>query len=121
MVIDDEPLVLSMVSDMLTERGYRVSTFERPLKALDFFNEQWHSVDAIITDMVMPEMTGRDLYLKMRALNPRIKAILSSGYSLQSQSQTIFEEGIKAFIQKPYRQEQLLNTVAEVLSQPNQT
>jgi two-component system, cell cycle sensor histidine kinase and response regulator CckA len=70
----------------------------------------------VILDMVMPEMGGRDAFIAMRQINPRLRALLSSGYSLNGEAQDILDEGVLAFIGKPYRHNELSEAVAEALA-----
>ena len=65
----------------------------------------------------MPELSGREMFITMREINPEIKAILSSGYSIDGPAQEILDEGVQAFIQKPFEIENLSALLAEVLGQ----
>jgi two-component system, cell cycle sensor histidine kinase and response regulator CckA len=70
----------------------------------------------VLLDLVMPEMGGRDAFLAMRQINPQIRALLSSGYSFNIEIQRLRDEGVLAFVDKPYRQAELSKSVAEALS-----
>jgi CheY-like chemotaxis protein len=72
-------------------------------------------VDLVILDMVMPEMGGRDTFLAMRRINPQVRALLSSGYSLNGEAQGILNEGVLGFVGKPYCRAELSRSVAETL------
>ena len=66
--------------------------------------------------MVMPGMGGHDTFVEMRQVNPQVRAILSSGYSLNGEAQAILDEGVLAFVGKPYRQAELSRKVSEALA-----
>ena len=65
--------------------------------------------------MVMPKMGGRETFLRMRALNPNVRVLLSTGYSQNGKAQEIMDSGVKGFIQKPYKIDTLLLKVRSVL------
>ena len=67
-------------------------------------------------ELVMPKMGGKDCFRELKKINPRIKAILSSGYSRDGAAQEILDEGMLGFAQKPYRMNQLSEIVASVLN-----
>ena len=67
--------------------------------------------------MVMPDLSGRDTYLAMREINPKIKSILSSGYSIDHPAQESLNEGVVSLIQKPFNMNELSEKVAEALHQ----
>jgi CheY-like chemotaxis protein len=72
----------------------------------------------VILDMIMPDMGGGRLYEKLRALDPRLKALLSSGYSLDGQAKEILNRGCNGFIQKPFGVADLSRKIRDILDQP---
>jgi len=64
----------------------------------------------------MPDMGGADTFEILRAINPRIKVILASGYSLNELTSKIMDQGVRAFIQKPFRMEEIAETIKTVLA-----
>jgi len=69
----------------------------------------------VLVDMVMPELGGRDTFTAMKKINPNVKAILSSGYSINGEAQKIIEDGVKDFVGKPFDISDLSKKVANVL------
>jgi PAS domain S-box-containing protein len=118
MLVDDEALILDLGVIMLRKGGYKVVACREATAALERYRREWRQIDLVILDMVMPRMGGRELFLAMRAINPQIKAILSSGYSLNGETHNILTLGVLAFVQKPFHLAELLHQVAEVLSPP---
>ncbi|MBT7067851.1 MAG: response regulator, partial [Verrucomicrobia bacterium] len=67
-------------------------------------------------DMNMPVMNGRDTLIAMREMNPEVKAILATGYSLDANAQEILDEGALSYIQKPYRVDDLVQQIEQALN-----
>jgi PAS domain S-box-containing protein len=115
LVVDDEEVVLKVASEVLRDLGYHVTTCKDGREAVAYYREAWRDVDLVLLDMVMPNLSGRDTFLAMRQINPAVKAILSSGYSMNGQAQGILDEGVLDFIQKPYRLAELSRKVVAAL------
>ena len=115
LLVDDEASVRDVAGDMLRGLGYVVATCRDGREAVEYYRENWQQVDLVVLDMVMPELGGRDAFVAMRRINPGIRALLSSGYSLDGEAQAILDEGVVAFVGKPYRQAELGRKVAEAL------
>ncbi len=116
MVVDDESLLVEMVKSMLVSSGFRVTGFTGTSQAIEFYENNWFSVDLVILDMVMPCMNGRDVFLKMKSINPEVRALLSSGYSVSEVTEQSLQDGVAGFIKKPYRKAELTNAVTSLLS-----
>jgi len=115
MIVDDEQIVLDIERAMLNELGYQVISFARASDAVDYFSFSQNDVDLAILDMVMPEMDGRECYAALKKIKPDVKVILASGYSIEGRIKQIMEEGVAAFIQKPFTIETLGAKVKEAL------
>ncbi|MBW1740748.1 MAG: response regulator, partial [Deltaproteobacteria bacterium] len=74
-------------------------------------------IDIVVLDMVMPNMGGGEAYDRMKEINPDVKVLLSSGYSIDGQATEILERGCNAFIQKPFDAKQLFQKIREVLNE----
>ena len=116
LLVDDEETVRTMAPEMLRDLGYSVVTCCNGREAVEYYRAHSREVDLVILDMVMPEMGGRDAFIAMRKINPKVRALLSSGYSLDGEAQDILDEGVLAFIGKPYRHNELSEAVAEALA-----
>jgi len=115
LLVDDEGPIRLTVPEMLRARGFKVVTCEDGAEAVEYYRKSWQHIDLVILDMTMPVLSGRDAFAAMREINPEIKAILSTGYSLDSRAQEILDEGVLSFIQKPFHIDQLVETVTGVL------
>jgi signal transduction histidine kinase/PAS domain-containing protein len=115
LLVDDERMVLEVTREMLSHVGYRVTTCSDGPEALRLFREQGGKFDLVILDLVMPNMGGLDLFKAMREVAPDVRVILASGFSVDGDAQRILDQGARAFLQKPYRADDLAWTVADVL------
>jgi PAS domain S-box-containing protein len=111
LVVDDEEAVRQLMVDVLEEEGYRVTTCRDGVEALERYQQHWAEIDLVILDMVMPHLSGRELFRALRRINPRLKALIASGYSLDEEAQSIIAEGVLGCIQKPFRRAELLTAV----------
>lgn len=115
LLVDDEAVIMDVTRDILEALGYHVLTAAGGRKAVKMYAEAAGRIDLVILDMIMPEMGGGETFDRLKAINPEIKVILSSGYSLNSQARTIMDKGVQAFLQKPFRIDQLSQKVRDVL------
>ena len=112
MVVDDEELVGQMLEAQLDSLGFQVLLASDGQAAVDQFKEVWREIDLVILDMVMPHLSGRDTFRALRAINPEVRVVLSSGYSLTGEAQCILEEGAIGFLQKPFQSRELTRILA---------
>ncbi|MBN2711866.1 MAG: transporter substrate-binding domain-containing protein [Planctomycetes bacterium] len=115
LIVDDEEVVRELGSEMLRDLGYKVVTARDGKEAVKYYARSWRHIDLVILDMVMPVMSGRDTFIAMREINPDIRAILSSGYSINGEAQSILDDGVMEFVGKPFVQAQLSDAIARVL------
>jgi two-component system, cell cycle sensor histidine kinase and response regulator CckA len=115
LVVEDEPSILSMTVQMLERQGYTALGAATPGEALRVAREHSGDIDLLMTDVIMPEMHGRDLAKKMLALYPGIKRLFMSGYT----ADVIAEHGVLEedfnFIQKPFSMKELGDKIRSVL------
>ncbi|HEU5074527.1 MAG TPA: response regulator, partial [Polyangiaceae bacterium] len=116
MVVEDEPQLRDVARRMLESLGYSVATFESGDQAVSYFKSAHADVDLVILDMVMPVMSGRETYHLLREIQPNVKALLASGYSLDGDAQAILDDGVLGFIQKPYGRKALDEFLKKALS-----
>ena len=116
LVVDDEEMVRELASEMLRELGYKAAICKDGTEAVEYYRTAWKQVDLVILDMVMPKLSGRDTFIAMREINAEIKALLLSGYAINSEAQSILDEGVLGFLQKPFQAAALSEKVAEALS-----
>lgn len=111
LMVDDEELLLTLGQTILSSYGYRVLTASNGREALEIFTQKWKSIDLVITDQVMPNMSGRELIEHLRTLVPGIRILSSSGYVRSAKGNE--EEG---YLQKPFTSQELLKKVKQALA-----
>ncbi len=117
LIVEDEPSILEVSARMLESLGYRVLTASSPKAALALAENSIHEIDIMLTDVVMPGMSGRDLAEKMKASEPGLKCLFMSGYSVDVIAHhDILDEGVN-FLQKPFTIKTLGAAVRQVLDQ----
>jgi CheY-like chemotaxis protein len=115
LVVEDQDDILEMSKDMLEELGYTTLTAQTPGEALRLAKTHGHNIQLLLTDVVMPEMNGRDLADKLTTLNPELKPLFMSGYTANVIAHHgVLDEGTH-FIQKPFSMEELAVKIGEVL------
>lgn len=114
--VDDEEMVLETGVKMLKKLGYTVFESKSGTAAVEVYKENKDKVDMVILDMIMPQMSGGEVYDKIKAINPNVKVLLSSGYSLEGQATEILKRGCNGFIQKPFRLKELSGKIKEILA-----
>jgi PAS domain S-box-containing protein len=118
LLVEDEPAVRSVVSSILEQHGYRLIVVEDGRKAVEAFRMRSAEIDLLLSDVVMPGgLSGTELALQLHAHKPELRIILCSGYSTESISQDIQTQPHTAFLQKPYRSEDLLLLLRRVLDE----
>ena len=115
LVVDDEETIRFLVRDILEEIGYKVIAAEDGYRALEIYGKRMAEIDLVILDMTMPGMGGRETFEKLKKQNPRVLAVLSTGYSEDERARQMLAMGVKAFVQKPYRIDDLAGAVRRIL------
>ncbi len=115
LLIDDEDLVINVGRDMLKFIGYQVFIAHDGTEAITIFSENFEKIDLVILDMIMPGMSGAEVFVQLRKINPKIKIIFSSGYSKKECAQKIIQKGCNGFIQKPFGIKKLSRKIREIL------
>ena len=116
LLVEDEPAVQHALGRVLTGEGYNIVTASNGAEALAVFTTRKDEIELLITDLVMPAMSGRVLAERCCIMRPSLKVIFVSGYTRDSLlSQQTFEEGTE-FIEKPFTRDQVLERIAHVLN-----
>jgi len=114
LLVEDEPSILRMARMMLERKGYAVLSAATPAEALEKAKKHSDSIELLMSDVVMPEMNGRDLAEKIILLYPEIRLLFMSGYTADIiANQGVLDEGV-AFIQKPFSMADLTEKLRDV-------
>jgi signal transduction histidine kinase/ActR/RegA family two-component response regulator len=115
LLAEDEDVIREMAQLGLEAKGYKVITANDGASALAVYREQWKNIDIVIADMVMPRISGSELFARMKEVNPGVRVIVSSGYSHDQEGQRMLKHGCLGFLQKPYNTDALCQTIRSVL------
>jgi two-component system cell cycle sensor histidine kinase/response regulator CckA len=115
LLVEDEKMIMDVNKELLESMGYRVYAVESGQEAIVVYKEKRNEIDLIILDMIMPGISGSETFDRLRKINPSVKVLLSSGYSLNGEAKHIMDRGCNGFLQKPYQIDKLSQKVREVL------
>lgn len=117
LVVDDEKIVADVTCKMLANLGYQVLYAESGEEAVDIYRSKGGGIDLVLMDMIMPGIGGGVAFDSIKSLNPDVKVVISSGYSLNGEAQQIINRGARAFLQKPFIMEELSLKIRNVLEE----
>jgi CheY-like chemotaxis protein len=116
LLVDDEELIIDVGVQLLQKMGYRVLTATHGDRAVEIYRRRKESIAVVILDLVMPQISGGEIYDRLKAIDPDVKVLLSSGYSVDGQAREILNRGCNGFIQKPFRLDELSKKIREILT-----
>ena len=117
--VEDEETVQKMVNLALKEKGYDVMLARDGLEAIDLYQRNEEKISLVILNIGLPKLSGVEVLGKLRELNPKVKVIVASGYSMPDMKSRILKAGAKEFIQKPYDPSLIIAKVREILDSAN--
>jgi len=120
LVVEDEASLRTMIETILVKSGYSVVSFPDGNEALMHYSVHWKEIDLVVLDLIMPVMGGKETFLKMKEINPGVKAVLSSGFSLNGEAKFLLDAGAMGFIQKPYTTRDIRRMVKSCLGKKQQ-
>jgi len=116
LLVDDEEVITEVTGKLLTELGYNIMTAHSGSEAIEIYDRKHADIHLVILDMIMPGLSGSDTFDRLKSVNPSIRTILSSGYSMNGKAKDIMNRGVRVFLQKPYRMHELARKIREALS-----
>jgi two-component system, cell cycle sensor histidine kinase and response regulator CckA len=120
LIVDDEPSVLTITARLVERLGYQALTAESGAEALDRLRGGQESIDCVLIDLTMPDMTGDRVIATLRAIAPDLPVVLMSGYSAEEMALRVGASQATSFLQKPFSSEMLRATLARCLGQTKQ-
>ena len=111
LVVDDQPEVLAALEEMLATLGYEPAGFRSGREALDAMRAEPRRFEAAVSDEVMPELTGTQLAIELRKINPELPILIASGYGGAGFETRALSAGVNRVLKKPYR----MSEIAEIL------
>jgi CheY-like chemotaxis protein len=115
LLVEDETEIAELASAMLTEEGYKVILARDGFEALRIYQQISKEIGLVILDFFLPVMDGDAVFDELKALNPDVAVVLSSGFAEQGKLGNMLAQGLRGFIPKPYTREKLLEQVRSTL------
>jgi two-component system cell cycle sensor histidine kinase/response regulator CckA len=117
LVVEDEEALCDLVRALLESKGYRVLTAVDGEGAIKLYRAHSEDIALVLSDMGLPRLSGEDVFLQMKAINPDLKIILVSGYLEPEVKARLIKSGAKGFVQKPYVPLEVLERIRETLDE----
>jgi two-component system cell cycle sensor histidine kinase/response regulator CckA len=115
LVVDDEEMVTDLARDILERFGYTVLVANSGHEAMEKYQSGSGTIAAVVLDMTMPMMDGREVFRRLNSIDPHVKVIISSGYRCDNDADDLLQQGASGYVQKPYRIAELVQKVGEVV------
>ena len=115
LLVDDEDIILEVSCELLETIGYRVLTAGCGKESIEIYKNNRDKIDIVVLDMVMPDINGAVVYKRLKEINPDVKVLLSSGYSIDGHATEILNQGCDGFIQKPFTLQSLSRKIKDIL------
>jgi two-component system cell cycle sensor histidine kinase/response regulator CckA len=115
LVVDDEEMIKDLARDILARYGYTVLTAGSGEEAVEVYRQHKQEIAVVVLDIVLPDVGGREVFRRIRKIDPAAQVIISSGYNQERDATDLLKEGALIFVQKPYRIASLVAAVGEVL------
>lgn len=115
LVVDDDELVRDMAAEALQAIGYTVLTATNGQEGVDLYRQHQDSIKAVLLDMAMPVMSGREAFIELQKINPAVKVLLASGFLKDNRVEEILSLGVKNFLHKPYTIDTLAPAINKII------
>ena len=117
LMVDDEDPIRDLGSKILKKAGYSVLTASNGTDAIEMYLKYQNDIALVLMDFIMPEMGGKECMEKLLAIDPNVKIVIASGYTLDSDTREAFQKGAKGFLEKPFRINEVQRMVRRVLDE----
>ncbi len=115
LLVDDESVILDVGRRLLKELGYKVLIARSGKTALRIYNACHEYIDLVLLDIILPEMSGKEIFAHMKQINPDLHVLLASGYRVDWQVRKMIEDGCDGFVQKPFKLKELSVQIRNIL------
>ncbi|MBO4303987.1 MAG: response regulator [Lentisphaeria bacterium] len=117
LLVDDQETVWDFLIEALQNLGYSVILAENGLDAVEICRENPGEIDLVLLDMIMPKLGGHGAFYQIRAMDPNIKILLSSGFVAQEAVDDLLANGAAGFLPKPHRIKTLAEEIRRILDE----
>jgi PAS domain S-box-containing protein len=118
LLVDDERMLRETIAEFMLECGYHVHSAEGGNEAIELFTRHLGTIDVVVTDLGMPAMGGEELFTRLRAIDPEVKVIVSSGYLDGTTKAELLRMGVKDVLTKPVKMNEIQMSIDALLSTP---
>lgn len=115
LVVDDEPMALMLLNQILSEAGHTVVTAQSGFEALDHFRKEPGRFALILLDLSMPLMDGEETFNHFRAIDPNVVVLLNTGFIENTRLDRMIANGLAGFLRRPYRADEVVTQIHSVL------
>jgi len=119
LIVDDEEAVRKTAARALRNLGYEVTTCADGVKAIAYFKDHYKEVDLVVLDLIMPKMSGGEVFQFLKKIDPEVRVLIASGFTREGTADTLIKHGALGFINKPFKIEALSHAVARYLPTGN--
>lgn len=116
LVVDDEQATLGLVSRILSNADYEVTTAQSGFDCLDHFRQQAFQFDLVLLDLTMPFMDGEETFRRLRELRPDIPVVMCTGFIQNERLQRLLSEGLSGFLRKPVAPDEIVSHIGSILA-----
>ena len=113
--VDDEEAIREVGEELLEAMGYKVLLARDGEEAVELYEKNGDTIDIVLLDIVMPLMGGGEAYDRIKEMDPDVKVLLLSGYSIDGEAGEILDRGCDGFIQKPFTMKELSGRIREIM------
>ena len=119
LVIEDESAALSVLTKVLSSRGFKILTASDGESAVEIFAQYSEVVDIVLLDMGLPKMSGKDVLIRIKTIKPSVRIVIASGYFESDLQADIAQDNVAAYIQKPYMIDNVIEVLRRVIPHPS--
>ena len=115
LVVEDEKNMITLLRKVLTRHGYKILTASDGETAVDMYHHNKEAIDVVLLDLGLPKMSGREVLRKIKNENPDVEVIIASGYLEPELKSEIDQAGVKYFVPKPYRPDEVVQALQSLV------
>ena len=113
LIVDDEEIIRNFAAHALERLGYTVSRCSNGLEAVEWMTQRADEVDLVVLDLIMPKLSGKDTFYRLREMAPTIPIVIASGFTQTEAVSELLHDGAVGFLSKPFRLEDLSREAAK--------
>ena len=117
LIVDDHETIWDFLIEALQRLGYSVLLAENGLDAVEVYAENPHEIDLVLLDMIMPKAGGHETFYRLKAIDPEVNVLLSSGFISEDEVSDLLQQGARGFLPKPHRLAAVAGEIRRILDE----